>query len=147
MDKCCRVAGLYVASLKAMSLIHQQNHWTTKGDDFYGDHLLFERIYDSALEDLDTAAEKFIGVFGEECLDYSMQTELLNKVLVKYKNLSKSPLEMSLKMEKDFIKLSEDTYNCFEEEDKLTLGIDDMIMSIASQREESVYLIQQALKK
>lgn len=147
MDKCCKVAALYIASLKALSLIHQHNHWTTKGEMFYGDHLLFERIYDSALENLDSAAEKFMGVFGEECLDYALQAEFLNKVLLKYKNLEGNHLELSLKVEQDFIKLSKDSYECFEEEGKLTLGIDDMIMSISSEREDAVYLIQQAMKK
>lgn len=145
MDKCCQMAALYVACLKGMALIHQHNHWTTKGKTFYGDHLLFKRLYDSAIEDLDTAAEKFTGVMGEECLKYDLQTELLNKVLDKYSKYEGSPAEMSLAMEKDFIKLCEEAYDCFEEEDKMTLGLDDMIMSIANKREESVYLLQQVL--
>lgn len=147
MDKCCKVAALYVASLKAVALVHQQSHWTTKGENFYGDHLLFEKIYDSALEDLDLAAEKFIGIFGLECLDYAVQSKLLNSVLTNYTNLAKSPLEISLAIEKDFIKLSKDAYDCFEKEGKMTLGIDDMIMSISSNREESVYLLKQTLNK
>jgi hypothetical protein len=79
-------------------------------------------------------------------LDYVLQADLLNKVLLKYKGLEGKPLEMSLAIEKDFIKFSKDAYNCFEEEGKLTLGLDDTIMSIASKREEAVYLLQQVLK-
>lgn len=146
MDKCSKVAALYIATLKAMALIHQHNHWTTRGIAFYGDHLLLERLYDSTLEDLDLAAEKYVGLFGDAVLSYDLQTELLNKVLSKYSKLEGSPLEMSLAVEKDFIKFSKDAYNCFEEEGKLSLGLDDMIMSIASNREESVYLLQQTLK-
>jgi DNA-binding ferritin-like protein len=146
MEKCLKIAALYIASLRAMALIHQYNHWTTKGAMFYGEHLLFERLYNSALENLDTAAEKFIGVFGDECLDYDLQTEFLNKLLTKYKNLEGSPLEMSLSIEKDFIKFSSDAYNCFESEGKMTLGLDDMIEAISSQREDSVYLLQQNIK-
>lgn len=145
MDKCSKVGALYVATLKALSLIHQHNHWTTKGVSFYGEHLLFERLYKSTLENLDLAAEKFIGVFGDQCLGYDLQAELLNKVLVKYKNLEGSPIQMSLEAEKDFLKFSKDAYNCFEEEGKLTLGLDDMVMSIASDREAAVYLLQQSL--
>jgi DNA-binding ferritin-like protein len=147
MDKCSKVAALYVATLKAISLIHQHNHWTTKGVSFYGDHLLFERLYKSVLEDLDLAAEKFIGLFGDDCLNYDLQAELLCKVLVKYKNLEGSPVAMSLAVEKDFIKLSKDAYNCFEEEGRLTMGLDDMLMSISSQHEESVYLLQQTMQE
>jgi len=145
MDKCSKVAALYIATLKALALIHQHNHWTVKGVAFYGGHLLFERIYNSAQKDLDLAAEKFMGVFRDQSLNYDLQADLLHKVLVKYKNLEGSPAQMSLEAEKDFLKFSKAAYNCFEEEGKLTLGLDDMIMAIASNREEAVYLLQQSL--
>jgi len=146
MDKCGKIAALYIATLKAIALIHQHNHWTTSGDSFYGQHQLFERLYAATLENLDMAAEKFIGLLGDDCLSYDLQAELLNKVLTKYKNLEGSPAEMSLAAEKEFLKFSKDAYNCFEEEGHLTLGLDDMIMSIASKSEEAVYLLQQTLQ-
>lgn len=146
MDKCLKVAALYVATLKALALIHQHNHWTTNGEMFYGEHLLFQRLYETTLEDLDTSAEKFIGLFGEECMNYDLQAELLNKVLLRYKNLEGSPVEMSLAAVKDFLTFSKESYDCFKNENKMTLGLDDMIMSIASSTEESVYLLQQTLR-
>lgn len=145
MDKSYKMAALYVASLKAIVQIHQHNHWTTKGENFYGDHLLFSKIYDSALEDLDLAAEKFIGIFSTDCLDYDMQTDLLNKILNKYSSLTHNHVEMSLAIERDFLKMSQSAYKYFESENKLTLGLDDMIASIASNREEAVYLLSQRL--
>src|SRR5258708_1331821 len=146
LDKCSKIAALYIALLRSMALIHQSSHWLTQGVAFYGDHLLFERLYNSVLKDLDLAGEKFIGIFCDQVLDYDLQTTLLNRALTKYNNLEGSPMEMSLSIEKDFIKFSQQAYNTFEDEGKLTLGLDDMIMAIASQREESVYLLQQALK-
>lgn len=146
MDKSNKIAALYVATLKALSLIHVHNHWLTRGDTFYGDHLLFERLYKSVLENLDLAAEKFIGLFGDEPLDYETQADLLHKVLLKYRNLEGSPIEMSLAAEKDFLKFSKDAFDSFETESKMTLGLDDMLMSIASEREGAVYLLQQTLK-
>lgn len=147
MDKCSKTAALYIASLKAMALIHQHNHWTTRGDSFYGDHLLLERLYNSTLKDVDLAAEKFVGLFGDQVLAFDLQATLLHKILMKYSGLEGSPAQMSLAVEKDFLQLSKEAYNCFEDEGKMTLGLDDMIMAIASQREESVYLLQQKLSK
>ncbi len=146
MDKCHKVAALYLATLKGLSLIHQHNHWTTRGSNFYGDHLLFMRIYESVAEDVDAAAEKFMGIFGDEPLSYDFQNDLLGKVLSRYSKFEGSPVEMSLAAEKDFIKFSKDAYDCFEKEGKMTLGLDDMIMAIASKREEAVYLLQQSLE-
>jgi DNA-binding ferritin-like protein len=143
MDKCGKICALYVASLKAIALIHQHNHWTAKGIAFYGNHLMYERVYNDTLKNLDAAAEKFIGLFGAPCLDYELQANLLRQVLLKYESLESDPVQMGLQVEKDFLKFSQDAYNCFEEEGKLTLGLDDMIMEIASKREEVCYLLQQ----
>jgi DNA-binding ferritin-like protein len=145
MDKCLKTAALFVATLKAIALIHQHNHWTNKGIVFYGNHLMFEKLYNSAQEDLDEAAEKFVGLFGTECLDYQTQTVLLSKILSKYTGLAGKPVEHSLTIEKDFIKFCDDAYRCFEDEGKLTLGLDDMIMSIANNREEAAYHLQQTV--
>ena len=145
MDKHIKIAALYVASLKGMSLIHQQNHWLSKGDAFYSSHLLFERIYNSALENLDLAAEKFVGLFGDQVLNYDLQIDLLHKVLSKYKNLEGSPAQMSLAIEKEFITFAQEAYKSFEDDEKLTLGLDDSLCLISSKREEAIYLLQQTL--
>jgi len=147
MERHAKIAGLYLATLKAIYLIHQHSHWTTKGSDFYGNHLLFERLYEAAQQRADEAAEKFIGVFGEEALDLEFQNDLLNKVLAKFKAASEDPTERSIAAEKQFLKLSQDAYDAFKEEGVMTLGLDDMIMSIANKSEEAVYLLQQSLKK
>jgi DNA-binding ferritin-like protein len=145
MDKSIKMCALYIATLTAMSIIHHHSHWLTKGKTFYGDHLLFERIYDSSLEDLDAAAEKFIGVLGEGCLDYDLQTDLLHRVLLKYENLEGSPQQMSFSIERDFLKLGEALRVLLDDEDKLSMGVDDLLASIASNRETAVYLLQQSL--
>ena len=143
MEKSLKIASLFVASLKAIALIHQHNHWTNQGATYFGNHLMFERLYNSAQEDLDAAAEKFVGLFGPECLDYNTQTQLLSKILSKYTELAGKPVAQSMAVEKDFIKFCGEAYKIFEAEDELTLGLDDMIMSISSNREEAVYHLQQ----
>ena len=137
-----KAAAMYIAMLKAMTIIHQHGHWTAKGKQFYGEHLLFERIYKSAQENLDSAVEKFIGLLGVNVLQFTQQTELLNKVLSEFDD--ENSVERSLKAEKEFIKFSKDIYKIFEENESLTLGLDDMIMSISSDREEACYLLQQS---
>jgi DNA-binding ferritin-like protein len=134
----------YVAFLRALYLLHQNHHWLAKGNDFYGNHLLFERLYKSAQENADVAAEKFIGLFGSESLGVATHPKLLSELLEKY--TSESFVNSSLEAEKDFLDFSNKIYSEFKDnlKDKLSLGLDDMIMSIASQREESVYLLQQA---
>lgn len=143
MEKVFDVANMYVATLRALYLVEQNSHWLTKGFAFYGDHLLFERLYQASAETADLAAEKFIGLFGEDGLDVIAQASCITKLLAKYQDENLHAL--CLKMEKDFIAFSEQVYQIFDEEGVLTLGCDDMIMSIASKHEEACYLLQQAL--
>ncbi len=145
MDKCIKVASLYIATLRSIYLIHQRNHWVSYGDSFYSQHNLFQRLYESAQEDSDLAAEKFIGLMGDECLDYSTQTSLIAGVLNRYP-FSGDTLGQSLAIEKAFLKLSEEAEDCFEEESRLTQGLIDTLGEIASSREEAVYLLQQNKK-
>jgi DNA-binding ferritin-like protein len=138
------ICSKYVAFLRALYLLHQNHHWVTSGSAFYANHLLFERIYKTAQENADLAAEKFIGLFGAETLALEEHPKLIADCLTKFSK--QSPVESSLAAEKEFLQLSEEMYNEFKNnsKDKMTLGLDDMIMSIASQREESVYLLQQS---
>lgn len=145
MDKSCKIGAMYIATLKALALIHQHSHWTTNGTPFYGDHLLFMRLYEDTLETLDLAAEKFIGLFGDKCLDYDLQADLLHKIMQRYSKFEGSPHEMSLAAEKDFLNFSKEAYNALEDDGAMTLGLDDMLMAIASKHEEFCYLLQQAL--
>lgn len=147
MDEFQKLARLYIVYLRAIAFIHKQNHWITFGIAFYGNHLLFDRIYTTVTENLDSAVEKLITLFGDEVLNYDIQVELLNEILNKYNNLEGSPLEMSLNIEKDFLNFSKEIYDKLKEKNKLTLGLDDLLMSIANERETSIYLLNRALKK
>lgn len=139
------ICAKYVAFLRALYVLHQNHHWVTQGAGFYQNHLLFERIYKTAQENADLAAEKFIGLFGAESLAVDAHPKLMMEILNSYKG--KSLVEASLAAEKDFLGFSDKVYSEFKGnlKDKMTLGLDDMIMSIASQREESVYLLQSSL--
>jgi DNA-binding ferritin-like protein len=142
MDKPEHILGLYVAHLRVIGLIHINNHWTCKGDNFYGNHLLFERIYKSAVENADQAAEKCVGLFSSEVLDFSTQAQMIAKLMET--SPAGDPLSTSLAAEKKFLELSERVYQLFEDEGLLTLGLSDMIAAISDSREEAVYLLKQA---
>lgn len=142
MNDLTELMSCYVAFLRVIYFIHQNNHWISKGTNFYGNHLLFQRIYESAQTDADLAAEKVVGLFGEECLDFNLQKTLINKLLELKKE--DDTIKSSLEIEKKFLAFSKKVYGILEKSNKMTLGLDDMLMAIASKREESVYLLQQS---
>jgi DNA-binding ferritin-like protein len=146
MSKTDRLTNLYVASLRSIYLIEQQAHWRTKGLGFYGNHLLFERLYQAAAADADAAAERFIGLFGEDAVDAKAQAEFIGKVLAKYSD-KEEQLEIALAVEKDFISYGNQFYDELDKADLLSLGLEDMLPEINAHREAACYLLQQALDK
>lgn len=146
MNKSIQKASFLVATLKAISIIHQHNHWNAKGDAFYQHHLLFERLYNLANEDLDSVAEKFVGIFGRKFLNFKNQNTLLSTVLKRYDNFHDDDhINQSLSIEKDCILLIDELSKTLIEEKVITLGISDLLGSVASNRETAVYLLQQSL--
>lgn len=57
------------ACLRAAHHLYWTLHWQSKGSQFYGDHLLFERLYTARVEEIDGLAEVIAGHYGAGQLD------------------------------------------------------------------------------
>ena len=53
-----------LAMLRAQNWLYHTAHWQTMGPTFYGQHLLFERLYTSLVDEYDALAEKIVQAFG-----------------------------------------------------------------------------------
>ncbi len=133
--------SLYLAFLKAMYLIHQQNHWETHG---YQQHLLFQRLYENVLESVDDAAEKIVGLFGK-ILSKGLESEIAKQFKLESPDI-KQCVEASLRAEKGYQNLVRKVYDGLKERNELTLGLDDMLMSQANDGETRIYLLQQSIE-
>lgn len=125
--------------LRALYQMYQHMHWKSSGDNYYGDHLLFERLYEDVQEELDAVAEKILGVSDNPELinidsDSAATAKLLKKILSSDKDYAKQAIAAEqglLDLIKDI--MSKDT----------TDGMEDMLQGIANKHEEHLYLLQQ----
>jgi DNA-binding ferritin-like protein len=132
----------YLALLRVSYIVHQHSHWKCKGPNFYGNHKMFQKIYEKAGDKIDSVAEKIIGLYGNDSLVIEDQLPEMNN-LCKYhfENFFKN----SLDVEQDLIIMAEDVYNRIKAVGEMSLGLDDMLMSQINDFETSVYLIKQAM--
>lgn len=130
----------YVAITKALYLLHQQNHWDAIS---HGNHLLFERLYEEVLEISDETAERVIGLCGD--VKFGGFEEIALKFMPQEKT-NDSLLKSSLALEEAYQQFSKKLYDTLKEKDFITLGLDDLIMGNASEGENRIYLLKQALK-
>ena len=127
--------------------VHYQNlHWESKGANFYGDHLMFQRLYESVAKETDQLAEKILGLTGQSKWISDLHTfqhgydtlQIWYQITKGDDGVSRAFFsEMYFLEQLDYTKaVCEDTGN-------LTYGLDDLLSSLASQHEENTYLLRQ----
>ena len=140
-EEACKLLSSYVAFTRALYLLHQQNHWSAQN---YGDHLLFQRLYEEAEGLADDAAERAIGLCGKLMME-GAEAIIVQKFAPEEDNVHNC-LMSSLEIEKAFQEMCKKTYDSLKNNDMMTLGLDDMLMEQASKGETHIYLLQQALR-
>jgi len=138
--------GDLLAALRAQYINYQTSHWIAKGDCFYSEHLMFQRLYGSVTDQIDTLAEKLICFKDEPSVDMCSQTEKIHLLCKKWADID-CPLERGLESEKFVQKLIEEAYEEITKSKEMTLGLDDFLMATANSHEENMYLLKRSLKK
>jgi DNA-binding ferritin-like protein len=141
----------YLAIMKALQNYYQHAHWISKGDPFYGDHLLFERLYNSLFQEIDSLAEKMVGLGGDHFVCIKAVMSITSKILEHVPEMTENTLgyelaQSGLKMEKLFLAYTKKIYSKMKEDKSITLGFDDLLMSFYNSHEGNVYLLKQRVK-
>lgn len=131
-----------LALLRAQYWHYQNAHWTVKGGPFYGDHLMFQRIYEGLQKEIDTLAEKAVASFGGEVVEPTSLAALMQGWLRRWSGID-CLHKRSLASEADFQNAVKGVYDAMKAEGTLSLGMDDFLMAIANDHETNTYLVQQ----
>lgn len=157
VDRLCSAWGncpypqlsVLIVFLKFLATVHQTGHWVTKGDPFYGDHQLFSRLYEKVTDEIDSAAEKAVGLGTSNNVDMVMQTKQVAQ-LVAVSNFGGSTIpntsdvvRKSLAAETYFSSVLDILVDQMAESGTLTRGLDNMLAQIADDHEGHVYLLKQ----
>lgn len=129
-------------AIRAQQDLYQALHWRASGNVSYGDHLLYERLYKGRLEELDRVAERIAGLFGDEALDPQVLVARSAAWLSRWREAGK-PVAQALAAESDLQRAIRKAHDAGKETQTLTLGLDDLLASLASAHEESTYLLRQ----
>lgn len=70
------------ACLTALSHFYRFLHWSAKGENFYSDHKMFERIYGKIPDEIDGLAEYIVALYPSDVLNplatWNRATEFIN---------------------------------------------------------------------
>lgn len=136
----CELAVL-LASTNALALLYQTQHWKSSGQSQYGDHLLFQRLYEQTSLESDGIAEKIVGLSSEDLVDASLLSSMTDKFLLSVYVPAKDAASTSLAAEIKHVALLEHFSKLLDNEGLLTYGVDNMLGELADKHEENVYLL------
>jgi len=140
-----QILGPVLACLRAMSISYQTSHWTVYGSHFFQDHLLFERLYNSTNEEIDSLAEKIGGVMGTSQLKLAYQAPLMFSYLQGFSQVQ-DPIKRGLHIERFFLQLIEQSIEDLKGFGLMTIGLEDLLITLASNHESNLYLLQQIVE-
>jgi DNA-binding ferritin-like protein len=132
--------------LEALEEMYEHMHWHSSGNNYYGDHLLYERLYDEIEEEIDSVAEKAIGIFGPDSIgpnkNTAMTANIVSNLISDTDTADKFPI-LSIKAEEKFISIVSDALTSMEKDNELTDGIDNLLQGVVDLHESHLYLLKQ----
>jgi hypothetical protein len=141
--------ALSLASLASMDhalyLLHQSAHWQSSGPTYYGDHLMFQRLYKPINKEIDSLGERAVGL-GDPRLVCPLTTSQMALDLLQAwgkghrVDAPKRLVQLSLYAEKCFLKAIKEAMA-----QPASDGVLNLLQGIADTHEGNVYLLQQRL--
>ena len=138
----------YASYLRAGYVWFHAAHHLTRGASFSGDHaILYDKIYTSLLEMIDSAIERGVGLSGPHVACPQQLAMATAQIVSCYP----SPAEISsagiaatgLAIINDMIKFIATTNQCLDDAGALTMGLNDLLAGDSNTLEGFVYLLRQ----
>ena len=137
-----------LAILRALQWSHQTAHWKVRGEPSYGDHLLFQKLYLAVAEEIDTLAEKIVGVYGPDALTNLSVLSDTHRFIAEHARTGAgdSSYQCALQMEEHLQRALKIAYDDLKASGEMSLGLDDFLMATANAHETALYLLRQRLR-
>lgn len=132
-------------AFRAQEDLYRSLHWAASGPSAYGDHLLYERLYKMLPDQVDSISERIAGIYGSEALSADGLAQRAAKFVTRWSKAG-TPMQQGLAAETEVIGLLRRTYDQAKAAGTLSLGLDDLLMSLSDQHEAAVYLLRQRAK-
>ncbi len=140
-DRTLRKLQSLLAILRAGHWSHWTSHWQVKGNPYYGDHLLMERLYTGMVVEIDTLAEKIVAQYGPDSVDPICQAQAMEGFLELQTN--PDPIQRALAVETYLLEELARVFKDLESYGTLSLGLNDFLAATANSHETYLYLLRQ----
>jgi DNA-binding ferritin-like protein len=128
--------------LRAMHWLHWTSHWTVEGDPFYGDHLLFQRLYEAMPDEIDGLAEKIVATYGVGAVNPVAQAEIMMSLLRRWET-TQGIMAKALVAEQDLQRAVGALLTSLPATGELSTGLGNYLEDLLDKHETNLYLLGQ----
>ena len=145
-EHCEEALCALMCCLNALYTIERSAHWRAKPDNFYADHLLFQRLYEAIPGEIDKLAEKMAVDCGLDVLRADLLSQgTCDKVCEIVDCCSDDPYELSLNAENCVLEIIQCAMDAIEASNLRKLGWEDLLGEMTSKHEEHIYLLKHSM--
>lgn len=130
-----------LASLHALYVAYQSAHWCSSGTMSYSDHLLYQRLYENVRDEIDSVAERALGLTDD--VSIVEPTRFLSSALTALK-LMVIPGDTAASLlvaERSFLKQVCSMLHALKSGGQASDGVENLLQGIADGHEEHTYLL------
>lgn len=131
--------------LKAIHWNHLTTHWQSPGKE-YANHLLFQRLYENLVDEIDDLAEKMVSYYGINAVEPNLVLKISQEYIKNWSE-KENGIERAIIAEKELQDLFKTVYDSLKNANSLSLGMDDFIMALCNKHEKHLYLLGRSEKK
>jgi len=135
-----------LALLRALHWLYHTAHWQASGPNFYGQRLMFERLYEALPDDFDALAEKMVAEFGEPSVNPVPVMAQALAYLTKW-TVPGDVEFAAYRGAEDMQAAIQATYAALKGSGQLSAGMDDYLLALANDHDTDCYLLGQASKQ
>jgi len=130
------------AAVRAEHQLFWTYHWRSKGAPYYGDHLLWQRLYEARVPEIDRMAEVIMAIGGPSAVDPMRSWVAVSDIINRSENLGPTDPARG-------VALVADTLNRIDAANEMlagaanTLAINNVLAGFADKHLEALYLLRQ----
>jgi len=143
-DECIDAMRKVHHILRAQYQSYQTSHWQVMGTSFYGNHIMFQRLYGSVTEDIDGLGEKLVAYSGVDAVCPAAALECMLNCIEQWMT-ERDHVRRGLRSEADLCAAIDALYaSCDKCGYKMPRGLDDFMAALANAHETNNPLLKQS---
>jgi DNA-binding ferritin-like protein len=133
--------AVYVA-LRVEDMLFHAYHWRSKGKDYYGDHLLYQRLYLARAEEIDRIGEVLVPIGGENAVAPVVTITGMQDLAARVEATPGTDAQRGLALVNETLRRINDA-NALLGKENLSLAVNNVLAGMADKHLEALYLLKQ----